>query len=144
MIHPIQIIFKYFYILYILYEKKVVNCRVLEIDIKSKNNKTNNTLIGIYVLKTNKHFYIGLSNNLDKRKREHFYKLNRNEHPNIKLQNVYNKGYNIEFEIIQECNIEDLNRLEIFWMDLYSILHPELKSLNLKSGIEVKINIEVL
>lgn len=99
-----------------------------------KNIKTNNTLIGIYVLKSIKHFYVGLSNDLYKRKREHYYKLRQNIHPNSKLQNIYNKGYNLEFEIIQECSIEDLNRLEIFWMDLYQILHPELKLLNLKSG----------
>jgi len=91
-------------------------------------------MIGIYVLKTSNHFYIGLSSDLNKREYQHFSKLERNEHPNQKLQNVYNKGYKIEFEIIQECEIEDLNRLEIFWMDLYSILHSELKILNLKSG----------
>lgn len=71
-------------------------------------------MVGIYVLKTSNHFYIGLSSELEKRKQTHFNKLKRNIHPNIKLQNVYNKGYEIEFEIIQECEIEDLNRLEIF------------------------------
>ena len=91
-------------------------------------------MIGIYVLKTSNHFYIGLSSDLNKREYQHFSKLERNEHPNQKLQNVYNKGYKIEFEIIQECKIEDLNRLEILWIDLYSILHSELKILNLKSG----------
>lgn len=91
-------------------------------------------MIGIYVLKTNKHFYIGLSGDLDKRKQDHFYMLEKDKHRNDYLQNIYNKGYKIEFEIIQECKIEDLNRLEILWMDLYQILHPELKILNLKSG----------
>lgn len=91
-------------------------------------------MTGIYVIKTTKHFYVGLSSNLTKRKQEHFYYLKKNIHPNIKLQNVYNKGYNLEFDIIQECNVEDLNRLEILWMDLYKVLHPELKMLNLKSG----------
>ena len=70
-------------------------------------------MIGIYVLKTSNHFYIGLSSDLEKRKYQHFYKLERNKHSNQLLQNVYNKGYKIEFEIIQECKIEDLNRLEI-------------------------------
>jgi len=91
-------------------------------------------MIGIYVLKTSNHFYIGLSSDLNKREYQHFSKLERNEHPNQKLQNVYNKGYKIEFEIIQECEIDDLNRLEILWMDLYSVLNPGLKMLNLKSG----------
>lgn len=91
-------------------------------------------MIGIYVLKTSNHFYIGLSSDLNKRKSQHLNKLEKNEHPNQLLQNVYNKGYKIEFEIIQECKIEDLNRLEIVWINLYSVLHPELKILNLKSG----------
>lgn len=91
-------------------------------------------MVGIYVIKSEKHFYIGLSSELQKRKQTHFYKLKNGIHSNLKLQNVYNKGYNLEFEIIQECEIEDLNRLEIFWMNLYQILHPELKMLNLKSG----------
>lgn len=91
-------------------------------------------MVGIYVIKSEKHFYIGLSSELEKRKQTHFYKLKNNIHSNLKLQNVYNKGYNLEFEIIQECSIEDLDRLEILWMDLYQVLHPELKMLNLKSG----------
>jgi predicted GIY-YIG superfamily endonuclease len=70
-------------------------------------------MTGIYVLKTSKHFYIGLSSDLNKRKSAHLSKLKKNIHPNSRLQNVYNKGYKIEFEIIQECEIEDLNRLEI-------------------------------
>lgn len=91
-------------------------------------------MTGIYVIKSTKHFYIGLSSNLDNRFRDHISKLKQNIHPNNKLQNVYNKGYTLEFEIIQECSIDDLDRLEIFWIDLYQILHPELKILNLKSG----------
>jgi predicted GIY-YIG superfamily endonuclease len=90
--------------------------------------------IGIYVLKTTKHFYIGLSSNLNKRKYTHFNNLKNGTHSNQLLQNIYNKGYNIEFEIIQECSVEDLNRLEILWMDLYQILYPELEMINLKSG----------
>ena len=91
-------------------------------------------MVGIYIIKSVKHFYIGLSSELEKREKTHFYKLKNGTHSNPKLQNVYNKGYNLEFEIIQECNIEDLNRLEILWIDLYQVLHPELKMLNLKSG----------
>ena len=91
-------------------------------------------MVGIYVIKSVKHFYIGLSSELEKREKTHFYKLKNGTHSNPKLQNVYNKGYNLEFDIIQECNVEDLNRLEILWMGLYQVLHPELKMLNLKSG----------
>lgn len=91
-------------------------------------------MVGIYVIKSVKHFYIGLSSELENREKTHFYKLKNGTHSNPKLQNVYNKGYDLEFEIIQECELEDLNRLEIFWMSLYSILHPELEILNLKSG----------
>lgn len=70
-------------------------------------------MVGIYVIKSEKHFYIGLSGDLEVRKYQHFKKLQNQEHPNPLLQNVYNKDYKLKFEIIQECNIEDLDRLEI-------------------------------
>lgn len=70
-------------------------------------------MTGIYVIKSAKHFYIGLSSNLEKRFKTHINRLEKNTHPNTKLQNVYNKGYKLEFEVIQECEIKDLNRLEV-------------------------------
>lgn len=53
---------------------------------------------------TNKQ-YIGSALNHEKRKREHFYNLKNNKHPNKKLQNAYNK-YRVdcfEFKIIECC-----------------------------------------
>lgn len=87
---------------------------------------------GIYVIKSEKHFYIGLSGDLEKREREHWYRLKNNNHPNPKLQSVFNKGYNLEFEIIQECEEEDLEHLEKVWFDLFCIFYPDKEPLNLK------------
>ena len=91
-------------------------------------------MVGIYVIKSDNHFYIGLSSNLNKRKDSHFYLLKNNKHPNPRLQGIFNLGIKLEFEVIQECKIKDLNRLEILWMELYQLMFPNKKILNLKSG----------
>jgi excinuclease UvrABC nuclease subunit len=68
---------------------------------------------GIYVLKTEKHFYIGLSSNLQNRKREHFNNLKKNKHPNNRVQRVYNKGYKFEFEVLENVEVAELDNKEI-------------------------------
>ena len=105
---------------------------------------------GIYVILTGKHFYIGLSSHLTKRKREHIYRLKNNIHPNKKLQAVYNKGYDIEFEVLEYCDITELDTKEIYWFEKYKLEHPELKPLNLKTcgnrptfSYEAKCNITI-
>lgn len=52
-----------------------------------------NTQIGVYYLQNlkNKRFYIGSSKNLKKRESEHFRNLKNKKHPNVGLQNDYNK-----------------------------------------------------
>jgi hypothetical protein len=75
---------------------------------KIKKNRS-----GIYVIKSTKHFYIGLSSNLLIRKVQHFSKLRNNVHTNIKLQRIYNKGYKLEFEVLEECLVDLLNENEI-------------------------------
>lgn len=58
--------------------------------------------------KTTNKQYIGSALNHGKRKREHFYNLKNNKHPNKKLQNAYNKyGADcFEFKIIEVVNDE--------------------------------------
>lgn len=75
--------------------------------------------IGIYKLISKKtlEFYIGSSQNLQKRKSDHFSLLKNNKHPNKYLQSVYNKREDIYFEIIEECNIENLIEREQYYID---------------------------
>ena len=67
--------------------------------------------------------YVGQTTNLSRRKNEHFSKLNDNSHPNVKLQNAWNKygETNFIFEKIQYDNIskDELNREEIKYIEQY-------------------------
>jgi group I intron endonuclease len=63
---------------------------------------------GIYSItnKINRKRYIGSTKNFDRRKREHFDLLTKDEHWNIKLQRSYNKNGSgvFIFEIIELCD----------------------------------------
>ena len=49
--------------------------------------------------------------------------LNRHEHTNNHLQNAWDKygEENFRFEILEQCEIRDLNRREKYWIDYYLI-----------------------
>lgn len=74
---------------------------------------------GIYCIKCyiTKKVYIGSSQNLHKRKGQHFSLLKNNKHPNIFLQRLYNKYNSLSFKIIEECNISELIKREQFYID---------------------------
>lgn len=64
--------------------------------------------------------YVGSSQNIDKRWKEHKRNLQANKHPNVYLQRSYNL-YGIEaftFEIIEECTPEQLIAREQFYLDI--------------------------
>lgn len=75
----------------------------------------------VYVLintKNNKR-YIGSTNDLTKRRCDHFNKLRKNKHINKILQNAWNK-YGEEsfiFQVIEECSIEDKLKREQYYLD---------------------------
>lgn len=76
---------------------------------------------GIYKIinLVNKKFYIGSTNNLYKRKNEHFGQLKRGCHCNSYLQKSFNKykEENFKFKIIANCKNENLLRFEQFFID---------------------------
>ena len=80
-------------------------------------------MIGIYKIenKINNFIYIGQSNDIERRWKEHIYELNNNKHNNFHLQNAWNKYGcdNFKFEKIDECNIQELNEKEMFWISYY-------------------------
>lgn len=55
------------------------------------------------------------------RKKQHLSLLRRNIHDNQHLQNAWNKygEKNFNFSIIEKCEIEDLDKAEIFWISYY-------------------------
>lgn len=66
----------------------------------------------------NNYFYIGQAQKLSYRKNVHLHTLKNKKHCNKKLQNVYNKYGVPNFHIIEDCEIEELNQREQFYLDL--------------------------
>jgi group I intron endonuclease len=66
----------------------------------------------------NQYFYVGQAQNLNTRKSQHFSYLKNGKHKNKKMQNVFNKYGEPQFHIIEECDIDELNDREQFYLDL--------------------------
>jgi group I intron endonuclease len=91
---------------------------------------------GIYRITnlTNQKVYIGQSDRLTEREREHFYRLERDEHHNEYLQRAFNKHgkNNFIFECIEQT--EDLDNREIYWIDEYGGINSK-SNYNLKDPL---------
>jgi len=78
-------------------------------------------LSGIYkIICINNKFYIGSSNNINRRLKEHIRLLNKNKHNNLRLQKAWNEygKKNFKFEIIETIhNIKQLPIREKWWLD---------------------------
>ena len=78
-------------------------------------------MIGIYKITNldNGKMYVGQAVDIKKRWREHTLALNKNQHDNRRLQNSWNvHGEDrYEFSVIEECDIDELDDLEIYWID---------------------------
>lgn len=75
----------------------------------------------IFMISSGK-IYVGSSQDVFRRKREHFYTLKNHKHSNIYLQRNYNK-YGIEdfvFEVLELCKIENLQEKENYYINLYN------------------------
>jgi hypothetical protein len=79
--------------------------------------------IGIYKITNllNNKTYVGQSVDIEKRWSTHRAELNNNYHCNTYLQNAWNKygEDNFDFSVIEECNIDQLNQREIYWVSRY-------------------------
>jgi group I intron endonuclease len=81
-------------------------------------------MIGIYIItnKINNKCYIGQSEDIKKRWREHkrHFKLKKNN--NIVLYKAFRKYglKNFKFDVIKECTIDELSELEIFYIQKYN------------------------
>jgi len=85
---------------------------------------------GIYKIlnKANGKFYIGSSYDILKRCKVHVYQLETSQHPNIYLQNNWDKygSENFEFIVIEYCGEEDLISREQYWLDETKCYEPEI------------------
>ena len=65
--------------------------------------------------------YVGQSVSLAKRKQEHLNSLKRHNHPNSYLQRSWDKHgeYNFDWHTIETCQVEELDDLEIYWIEHY-------------------------
>ena len=92
---------------------------------------------GIYCIENmiNHKKYIGQSININRRWKNHIRNLNNGCHNNVYLQNAWNKygSDNFYFYILEQCNQEDLDVREIFYIDLFNT-DDRNSGYNLKSG----------
>lgn len=82
---------------------------------------------GIYCLlnTNNGKRYIGLTTDLYTRINKHRSNLKHNKHYNAHLQAAYNKGYEFTTVILEQCSIEDLDVLEVKYINDYQTLNPK-------------------
>lgn len=75
----------------------------------------------IYQIKNSKtgKCYIGQTTDFKRRKREHLNELRKHKHSNLYLQNAFDKygEDSFEFTILEECEKEQANNREIFWLN---------------------------
>lgn len=81
--------------------------------------------IGIYALYWEEQdlIYIGQSQNIESRFKEHLYKLEKQNHTNYKVQDTYNKYGNPKLVLIEKCDILELNNLEIYWTNEFDSIN---------------------
>lgn len=79
--------------------------------------------------------YIGQTIGFYERKYDHLSRLRNNKHPNDCLQKAWNKygKDNFKIYIVQKCNPDELDDLEIKYIDLYKTLSHQ-NGYNIESG----------
>lgn len=120
-------------------------------------------MIGIYQIKNiiNDYLYIGKSEDINRRWKEHARQLNQNKHHNANLQLDWNKfgAENFEFKVVEECSGDELGfkELENIWAYnyIYNLYNPLsykdeivftlanwLKSIGAKFKVDQKVKID--
>lgn len=108
-------------------------------------------ICGVYCIKNkvNNNFYIGSSADINKRKNQHFVALKNNKHHSKYLQRSFNKHKeeNFSFNILEECNIENLLIREQYFINTlnpkYNVCKIAGSSLGVKRTEDVKKNISI-
>lgn len=85
-------------------------------------------IVGIYIIRNhdNGKVYIGQSVDVEYRICNHFSCLKHNRHDNEHMQRAYNKNpHAFSWELVAQCNAEDLDFLEIAYIEKYDSCNPE-------------------
>lgn len=83
---------------------------------------------GIYKITNllNGKVYIGQSENVWTRRKQHFVALRHKCHPNTSMQKDWNRNNRgFRFDVIEYCGLKDLNRREKYWIDHYDSTNPK-------------------
>lgn len=78
---------------------------------------------GIYELRCGPFYYIGATNEVYSRFKQHLALLNRGSHNNQLLQTAYNCYKKLSLNIIEQCYVKDKKRLEIARIKQYKQLY---------------------
>jgi len=79
-----------------------------------------NPISCVYSISYKQYIYIGSTNIFSKRRYEHLWHLEQKSHPNLILQNIYNKHkIEIHFQIIEEVDLPNLIKKEQEYIDKY-------------------------
>lgn len=65
----------------------------------------------------NEYFYIGQTQSFRTRKSQHLCKLRKRLHSNKKFQNVFNKYGEPKFQVLEYCEVEELNTIEQWYLN---------------------------
>ncbi len=81
--------------------------------------------IGIYALYWEEQdlVYIGQSQNIENRFKEHLRKMTKGSHTNYKVQNTYNLYGEPRLIILEECLLEECNKQEILWTNEFDSIN---------------------
>ena len=80
-------------------------------------------LSGIYKITNNANgkIYIGQSQNVYLRRKQHWDKLKKKTHPNTDMQKDWNKSNRgFRWDVVEMCPLEELNRREEYWINYYN------------------------
>ena len=104
---------------------------------------------GVYQIKCteNEKIYIGQTIDLDRRLYDHLWNLRRGTHHNHYLQRAFDKygEKRFEFSVLQECSIDDLDKVEKEWIaKLFILSHFYLFLTSFISHIKNLLCIEIL
>ena len=99
-------------------------------------------MIGIYKITNliNSKVYIGQSNDIERRFKQHKSINEQKRHSHLPLYQAFNKYgiQNFKFEILEECSIQNLDFKEQFYIKQYkSLIHQN--GYNIKSGGETNV-----